>query len=201
MYKIISKRFKDSIMDLEALRKEFPGGTYTNEPEGITIFFGGISKEYGKEITLDNGDIFYAPSEENKKILINSLEKYLIKKDYLIPVKLSTGITISIYPGVMEPKKIFFGNNDITVSEEPSTEYGKATYRLFDAFQAGEIKTVMDKRSIDVLTMALKNTYSLPLVVWNSLEVFSHIDIDGITLAAVGINKDEELKKKLETES
>lgn len=201
-YKFHTSRFgSDPVDKILELRNEFPGchfakGMHKNS-RGIFAFDDLVNKSYGESFTTPNGDTFWGPADSNAAI--DELQNYKTQYTERIPVKLSTGVTLEIFPASAIPKKVLFSKRSVEKEDEDAPynkkdKYGQMAYDLFFDARAGKELTYKDKRFTDFIGNILTRSYKLPIEIWDSLEIISEGDLDALFAAGLGYDF-EHLKK------
>lgn len=207
MYKTFTTRYgTDTVEKIVELRNAFPGckfaaGMYKGK-KGI-FAFSSDTKEYGEHWTLDNGDEFFGPTEANIQKLISDLPAYKSDwTDHRIAVKLLCGVQLEIFPASAMPRKIYLTRKVVQKSDVPfdnSTAYGALAYKMFDRTQNSKEEVKLDDpQMMELIKMALVESYKLPAHVWDCLNLLSMSDIDKIFAASMGMSWEsllEESKK------
>lgn len=206
MYKYFTTRFGvNAIEKIKELRKEFPGCSYaagvSKDKKGIFAFASTDIKDYGDKWELENGDTFWAPTAPRIEEVRNNLGKYLSDWQDRIPIKLMCGKELSIFPASAIPKKIIFTRRKAPVSDTPFDQtipYGSLAYQMYDRSQKNESIKLDDPLMMELISMALSYSYTLPAPMWDALDMVSYSDIDKLFAAALGMDWEflqTELKK------
>jgi hypothetical protein len=207
MYKTFTIRYgTDTVEKIVELRKAFPDCQFARgihkDKKGIFAFRSNDVKEYGERFELDNGDLFFSPTEANIKKLISDLPAY--KSDWTdrIQVKLLNGVILEIFPASAMPRKIYLTRKVVQKSDVPfdnSTAYGALAYQMYDRTQNSKEEVKLDDpQMMDLIKMALTESYKLPMPLWDCLNLLNMSDIDKIFAASMGMSWEsllEEVKK------
>lgn len=208
MFKYHTTRFGDNIeSNIKALRKEFPGMSFCRgmrkDKKGIFCLYDLESREYGDTWVTPSGDDFFAPTDSNKKLIIDKLASFKTDYEDRIAVKLCAAkVTLDIFPASAIPQKVMFSKRmpKVETNEDnpynTSDEYGKMAYELYFASRNGETLKFDDEKFQKFVMMTLTRSYKLPVEVWDALELISYGDFDPLFAAGCGINY-ELLKKTL----
>lgn len=204
MYKYFTKRFGiDPTESVSKLRLEFPrcsfsAGKYKGD-SGIYVLYDRETKIYGESYVLENGDVFWNPSEENVETIKANLSSYKKPKNITIPVELHSGVTVDIFPASAIPRQVFLGRanviDDSTSVYNKNNPYGVQAFELFEASRNSEEILVDDPRILKLIRLGLMNSYTLPIEVFDALSMISLGDLDNLFAACLGFN-DEFLKKE-----
>lgn len=116
-----------------------------------------------------------------------------------IPVRLVSGDELMIIPAIALPRRIYFSSGKISEELYPrGTEYGRLAYEIYDVLAAGGDIPAQDEKIIKLIGAALKQSYYIPLEIWEAEEVISITDLQLLAGAALGIPASslrEQLKK------
>lgn len=197
MFKKHTTRFgTDPIDRIEELRKEFPNSQFVpgmwKQTKGIFVLHDLETRTYGEHYELDNGDTFWSPSDLNILKIRDSLSSFKTAWTDRIKVKLKTGLTIEVYPASAIPKKVMLSLRKKQTEEEKETpynknmKYGRMAYDFFFRSQRDEEIRFDSDDFQNFVRQALVESYTLPIEVWDSLEVISMGDFDPIYAAAMG---------------
>jgi hypothetical protein len=206
MYKYFTTRFGvNAIEKIKELRNEFPGCSYAagicKDKKGIYAFASNEIKDYGEKWELETGDIFWAPTAPRIEEIRNNLAKYITDWIDRIPVKLTCGKELTIFPASALPRKVLFSRKRIVKDDTPfdqSLPYGKLAYQMYDRSQNNETIKLDDPQMMELISMALKLSYTLPMPIWDVLDLVNQSDIDKLFAAALGMDWEflqTELKK------
>ena len=191
------------------LKKQYPGCSFRiGKHRSVKGIFVLSSKEYldivKEPIEIADATWFWGPADRDKAIAALSCYETSVKDK--LAIQIDCGATLKIFPASALPRKVFLSrrqvDTEIKEGENPYPKinpYGCLAYELFDRFKDGEEVPLSDPKVIDFVTMALRNSYNLPIEVFDSLELLSIQDLDSILMAAMGVT--EEVKKLLCDES
>jgi hypothetical protein len=179
---------------LDTLRKEFPNmrfckGVYKDK-RGIFALHDQDTRIYGEKEELDNGDVFFPPSPENCEKIKSNLKSFETEFSDRIPVTLSCGKVLNIFPASCQPKQFLFNKKKKDDSPyNKTTTYGFAAYDTFLKLQSKEVNMVIgDPMHTNIVMLALKESYTLPIEIWDSLNMISEADSDKIFIAGLGMD-------------
>lgn len=196
----------DDIVTVKALRKKYPNcyykkGIYKNE-KGFYALSTLDKVAFGDPVQLnDDGIVFFGALD--KKHNIEKLGEYETNKQPRIEVELVCGVKISIFPASAIPKKIYlrrqnvesYPENDMRSVYNVSDDYGFMAFNLFErSSTTDEVISATDPKIIELVDMALTQSYNLPIELFDDLEIFSEQDLVNVANAAMGISP--ELQKK-----
>ena len=180
---------------LEKLRIEFPGCKFAagvhKDARGI-FAFSSDTKEYGEKIELENSDFFWNPTPANLETIKATLSNFKTSWVDRIAVKLKTGQTIEIYPASAIPKKVMLSlrkKQTKTEEESPynkSIKYGRMAFDLYFKSQKQEDIRFDEEYFQSFIRQALIESYTLPIEIWDALEIICVGDFDPIFCAAMG---------------
>lgn len=206
MYKHFTTRYgTDAVDKIVELRKAFPGCKFAagmNKGKKGIFAFSSDTKEYGEHWTLDDGDEFWGPTEANVAKLISGLPAYKSDWQDRIQVKLLNGVFLEIFPASAMPRKIYLTRKVAQKSDVPfdnSTAYGALAYKMFDRTQNSKEEVKLDDpQMMELIKMALTESYKLPAPLWDCLNLLNMSDIDKLFAASMGMSWEsllEEVKK------
>lgn len=147
---------------------------------------------YGTATKPVDGLVYQATVE--REHLAETLEPYQTPSPLRIPVVIRAGVRLLISPATAEPQDFLFFGDDQGEPEmfRRNTDYGRAAWALLERHnkEEGEVVLQNDPLVVNLAKMALKHSYTLPLPVWDALQVLTLDDIDLISLAAMGASED-----------
>lgn len=204
----------DAQRDIVKLRKLFPNHYYKDgmkkDTKGVFIIRETKNREYGEQrnsvlrnklvkeglLTEDQHVTFWAPSCSKDEF---DYSKYEIDTGRpKISVTLTNGKVVNINPAAGEPKEMIFGGDyeeeriQMASLYSRATEYGELAYQLIYAEdevqeQGGLLSN--DKRLLKLIELAMVNSYSLPLDMFNWLNLVSQNDVGLLYKAAMGADQ------------
>lgn len=205
-HKYFTKRYgSNAVEQLVALRREFPehsfaAGNHKGE-RGIFCLSDIENREYGEKVELENGDLFFPPTEANLTLVRNTLSSYKTQWEERIKVTLLCGVDLYVFPASCLPKKVYFTQKKKSNVDSPyddTTEYGRAAYKIHDRTQKEDGMKIDDPQILDFILLGLRYSYKLPKEYWDCLGMVTLGDFDKLFAAMLGADWDllqEEVKK------
>lgn len=202
-YKYFTQNYSNILENINTLRKKFPGCEYKNGKYngkyGTYIISSGDKgiNEFDKPVKskMEKDLLFFpplAPISDKQKFLDSfELSKSVLKGN----VELASGVTIKIIPATAEPRKIA-----LSLFEDPEEEvgfvspYGKMAYEIDEKLANEKEVSLLD--GLKLFVLALEKSYSIPLDLFNWMELVSTEDIENLTYSCLGYTLTEEDKKK-----
>jgi hypothetical protein len=206
MFKLFTTRFgTNNLNKIQELRKEFPGMSFASGnhkgTSGIWCLQDTVNRQYGEKFEMDNGDIFFLPTSEKLQEIKDNLSKFKTLMIDRIPVKLKCGVTIEIYPASAIPQKVMLSlrRKQTKVEEESaynkSVAYGRMAFDHYFKSQNNEEVRFDSEEFQNFMRQALIESYTLPIEIWDAMELICLGDFDPIFCAAMGYNYDMLLKE------
>jgi hypothetical protein len=196
MFKYFTTRFgTEPISKLSELREAFPlckfAGGVCKGIRGIYAF-SSDTKEYGEHFELDNSDIFWNPTQANLETIKSTLSKFKTPWVDRIIVKLKCGVPLEIYPASAIPKIAMLSlrkkqpeeKNDCQYNK--TNKYGNLAYYFYEKSQKDEEIRFDNDDFQNFLRLSLKESYILPIEIFDALEILSFGDFDPLFAAAMG---------------
>lgn len=200
MYKSFTTRFGVvPIAKLTELRLAFPGCNFARGMHKGTrgiYAFSTKTKEYGESFELENGDFFWNPTPSNLQKIKDTLDTFKTPWVDRIAIKLKTGQSIEIYPASAIPQKVMLSLRKKQTKEEEASAYnksilyGKMAFDLYFKSQKQEDIRFDEEYFQSFIRQALIESYTLPIEIWDAMEVICVGDFDPIFCAAMGYDYD-----------
>lgn len=195
----------DNVRDLDALRTLLPNHLYLSgvfknvkgtfafpERWGIPAIPSFAEKRESVEF---DGAFFWGPLYPTDV----KYEEFETETDLRIPVKLSSGVKISIVPATAMPRKMLLGKRRIKAEDRDEkyihaknfnrdNEYGKLAYELITLFNESEID-LEDPRLAELIELGLKKSYNLPLDVISDVIPLDQLDINLLFFCCMGADE------------
>lgn len=189
----------DDAVTLIALRTKYPNCHFKTGmfKDKVTLFVLGdlTTRDYGVPRKLLDGSTFYPP----KDMSTFNLENYEFSKDvrdFKIQVTLSSGVKLWVKPATLEPQVYSLFSDEEPSSYSQATEYGKLAYSIYDDIQKDNSIQLTDPRIKSFIKLLLTNSYDLPLIVLDSLNLISIKDLMNLVGAGLGVDESAlEVKK------
>lgn len=200
MFKTFTTRYgTDAVDKIEQLRVAFPGCKFaagmSKGTKGIFAFSSDI-KEYGEHFALENGDEFWLPTAANLLVIRESLPKHKTQAVDRVAVKLKKNITLDIFPASAIPKVALLGTrrNRVQTTEEAAydknNKYGLMAYQFYQKSIKDEDIRFDNDEFQNFIRQALVESYTLPIDIFDALEIISLADFEGLFAAAMGYDID-----------
>ena len=207
MFKLFTTEFGSNNIDrISDLRKAFPGMSFASGnhkgQKGIWCLKDTVNRLYGEKIELDSGDFFFLPTQEKLDEIKGTLSNYKSPWVDRIAVRLKCGMTIDIYPASAIPKRVMLSLRKKPTKQEEESPYNKShrygamAFNFLGKSQREEDIRFDNPEFQDFIRMSLQESYTLPIEVWDALEIISIGDFDPLFAAAMGFDFDY-LQKEL----
>jgi hypothetical protein len=182
---------------LVGLREKYPSCYYVTGQykDKLTLFVLGdlTTRKYGEPRKLKDGSTFFPPLNDFE------LAPYEVAKElrqFKIQVKLTSGKSLWVKPATLEPQVYSLFDEEEQNSFSQATEYGRIAYSLFDDIQKDKDISLADPRIRKFLKLLIANSYNLPVIIIDSLNIIAASDLLNLVSAGLGINEEVlEVKK------
>lgn len=182
----------DDAETLIGLSEKYPKCYYKTGilKDQVTLFVLGdlTTKEYAPHRKLHDGSTFYPPKDMSL-FNLDTYENDKSLREFKVEVTLASGRKLWVKPATLEPQVYSLFSEEETNEYSQATEYGRLAYSIYDDIIKDKNVNLTDIRIKKFIKLLIQASYSLPLIVFDSLNIMSINDLMNLVSAGLGISE------------